>query len=117
MENKLRIADDVIAIIVELALADVPGIYASDKRKNKKNLGKGIQVKVEDDSVICDLELSIGEDVKVPQMAADLLNNLINAFVLMIVTTCVLPLFVLIGLLWVMNQVLNINPDWEKQTP
>ena len=54
---------------------------------------------------------------QVPQMAADLLNNLINAFVLMIVTTCVLPLFVLIGLLWVMNQVLNINPDWEKQTP
>ncbi len=79
MENKLRIADDVIAIIVELALADVPGIYASDKRKNKKNLGKGIQVKVEDDSVICDLELSIGEDVKVPQMAADVQTRVKNA--------------------------------------
>lgn len=79
MENKLRIADDVIAIIVELALADVPGIYASDKRKNKKNLGKGIQVKVEDDAVICDLELSIGEDVKVPQMAADVQTRVKNA--------------------------------------
>ena len=51
---------------------------------------------------------------QVPQMAADLLNSLIDAFVLMVVTTCVLPLFVLIGMLWVMNQVLNINPDWSK---
>ena len=54
---------------------------------------------------------------ELPQMASDLLNNLVDAFVLMIVTTCVLPLFILIGLLWIMSQILNINPDWEKQTP
>jgi hypothetical protein len=51
---------------------------------------------------------------QVPQMAANLLNNLIDAFVLMIVTTCVLPLAVLIGLLFVMSQVLITNFDWGK---
>jgi hypothetical protein len=49
-------------------------------------------------------------------MAADLLNSLIDAFVLMIVTTCVLPIVVLIGLLWIVNQLLNIHLDWEKMT-
>ena len=33
----------------------------------------------------------------------------------MIVTTCVLPIAVLIGLLFVMNQVLITNFDWGKQ--
>lgn len=51
---------------------------------------------------------------QVPQMAADMLNSLIDAFVLMIVTTCVLPIAVLIGLLWVMNQIFNIDYDWRK---
>ena len=52
---------------------------------------------------------------QIPQMASDLLNSLIDAFVLMIVTTCVLPIAVLIGLLFVMNQVLITNFDWGKQ--
>ena len=51
---------------------------------------------------------------QVPQKAADMLNSLIDAFVLMIVTTCVLPIAVLIGLLWVMNQIFNIDYDWRK---
>ena len=54
--------------------------------------------------------------LEIPQMAADLLNSLIDAFVLMIVTTCVLPIVVLIGLLWIVNQLLNIHLDWEKMT-
>ena len=52
---------------------------------------------------------------QIPQMASNLLNSLIDAFVLMIVTTCVLPIAVLIGLLFVMNQVLITNFDWGKQ--
>ena len=52
---------------------------------------------------------------QIPQMASNLLNSLIDAFVLMIVTTCVLPIAVLIGLLFVMNQVLITNYDWGKQ--
>ena len=52
---------------------------------------------------------------QIPQMASNLLNSLIDAFVLMIVTTCVLPIAVLIGLLFVMNQVLITNFDWSKQ--
>ena len=79
MANQLRIADDVVAIIVELALSDVPGIYASDKRKNKKNLAKGISVQVNDNRVICDLELSIREDVKVPAIANEIQNKVKNA--------------------------------------
>ena len=52
---------------------------------------------------------------QIPQRASNLLNSLIDAFVLMIVTTCVLPIAVLIGLLFVMNQVLITNFDWGKQ--
>ena len=52
---------------------------------------------------------------QIPQMASNLLNSLIDAFVLMIVTTCVLPIAVLIGLLFVMNQVLITTFDWGKQ--
>ena len=52
---------------------------------------------------------------QIPQMASDLLNSLIDAFVLMIVTTCVLPIAVLIGLLFVMNQVLITNYDWSRE--
>ena len=52
---------------------------------------------------------------QIPQMASNLLNSLIDAFVLMIVTTCVLPIAVLIGLLFVMNQVLITNYDWSRE--
>ena len=52
---------------------------------------------------------------QIPQMASDLLNSLIDAFVLMIVTTCVLPIAVLIGLLFVMSQVLITNYDWSRE--
>ena len=72
-----------------------------------------------------DKMIEVGESIgsvasmapEIPQMAANLLNSLINAFVLMIVTTCVLPLFVLIGMLWITHQILNINLDWEKIRP
>ena len=52
---------------------------------------------------------------QIPQMASNLLNSLIDAFVLMIVTTCVLPIAVLIGLLFVMSQVLITNYDWSRE--
>ena len=52
---------------------------------------------------------------QIPQMASYLLNSLIDAFVLMIVTTCVLPIAVLIGLLFVMSQVLITNYDWSRE--
>ncbi len=48
-----------------------------------------------------------------PQKAAALLDSFTEAFVLMMVTTCVLPIFVLLGCVWIMNMLLSIDPDWD----
>ena len=43
--GQVRIANEVVAIIVGLALNDIKGIYFADRRKARKNLSKGIQYK------------------------------------------------------------------------
>lgn len=48
-----------------------------------------------------------------PEEAAKLLDDYTEAFVIMMVTTCVLPVIVLIGCVLVMNMLLNIDPDWD----
>ncbi len=48
-----------------------------------------------------------------PERAAQLLDDFTDAFVIMMVTTCVLPIFIMLGCLWIMNMLLNIDPDWD----
>ncbi len=67
--GQVRIADDVIVIIAELALNDVEGIYTSDKRRTRKNLSKGIEVHVADGQVFCNIEFFIANDCKIPPLA------------------------------------------------
>ncbi len=50
---------------------------------------------------------------ELPEKAAELLNSFIEAFVIMIVTTCILPIVILLGLIWILNLLLNIDPDWD----
>lgn len=48
-----------------------------------------------------------------PNQAAELLDSFTESFVIMMVTTCVLPILVLLGSLWLMNMILSIDPDWD----
>lgn len=77
--GKVRIADDVIVIIAELALNDVEGIYSTDKRKTRRNIGKGIEVRVVEDQVFCDIEVFVGYDVKIPTLAEQIQSKVKNA--------------------------------------
>jgi uncharacterized membrane protein YqjE len=44
-----------------------------------------------------------------PQKAASLVNRFIDAFVVMLVTTCVLPVLTMLGAVWVVNLVLGTD--------
>lgn len=70
--GQVRIANEVVAIIVGLALNDIKGIYSADRRKAKKNLSKGIQIQVVENEVICDIDLAILYGYKVPALAEEI---------------------------------------------
>ena len=76
--GQVRIANEVVAIIVGLALTDIKGIYSADRRKAKKNLSKGIQIQVTDGEVICDIDLVILHDTKVPVLAEEVQSKVKN---------------------------------------
>ena len=65
--GQVKIADEVVAIIVGLAINEVDGIYADERRKGKKNLGKGIHIQIADNLVICDIDFVIRYGVKIPE--------------------------------------------------
>ncbi len=50
---------------------------------------------------------------ELPEKAAELLDSFTESFVIMMVTTCVLPIFVLFGCVWILNMLLSIDPDWD----
>ena len=66
--GSVMISNEVINIIASLAINDVEGIYSSDKRKAKKNLGKCIEIENEDGRIAIRLKLYIGYDTKLPVM-------------------------------------------------
>lgn len=70
--GQVRIANEVIAIIVGLALNEVKGIYTADRRKGKKNLSKGIQIQMTDNEVVCDIDLVVFYGIKIPALAEEI---------------------------------------------
>ena len=77
--GQVRIANEVVAIIVGLALTDIKGIYVADRRRMKKNLSKGIQIQVVDNEVICDIDLTIMYGVKVLSLAEEIQTKVKSA--------------------------------------
>ena len=67
--GQVRIADDVIEIIAELALNDIEGIYSAASRKGRKNQAKSIEVQVVDEQVVCNIEMFVSMNVKIPVVA------------------------------------------------
>ncbi len=65
--NQIKISEDVIAIIVGLAISDVENIYAAPQ--GKKNKG-GVSIKVENGEAVVDLNMAVRYGTKIPAVAA-----------------------------------------------
>ncbi|MBO4888755.1 MAG: Asp23/Gls24 family envelope stress response protein [Firmicutes bacterium] len=68
MENQdqIRISNDVILTIAQLALADEIGMEKSSK-KSPKN--KGINIEVVDEKIYIDVELNVSYGTKIPELS------------------------------------------------
>lgn len=66
--GKVKIADEVVAVIADLAISDVKGILTLG-RKGKRSYGKGIGVRIDGNDVYCDVALVLKQGFKVKQVA------------------------------------------------
>ncbi len=76
--GQVRIAGDVVSIIIGIALADCGGIYAPERRKGKKNLTRGITVQMDKNEVICTIELTVFYGVRIPALAEEIQSKIHN---------------------------------------
>ncbi|MBQ6239667.1 MAG: Asp23/Gls24 family envelope stress response protein [Firmicutes bacterium] len=67
--GEVRISDEVIAIIADLAIGDVEGIYTYSSRKGKRTYGKGIGIRVEDNNVYANVSIILKKGYKVAAVA------------------------------------------------
>ena len=67
--GKVKIADEVVAVIADLAISDVKGILTLGGRKGKRSYGKGIGVRIDGNDVYCDVALVLKQGFKVKQVA------------------------------------------------
>ena len=49
-----------------------------------------------------------------PQKASELAGRYVDAFVIMLVTTCIIPILTLLGIIWATNLILSINFSFRK---
>lgn len=66
--GQTRIADEVIAIIADLAIRDVKGIITPGNRKLKHSYGKGFNIRVEGNDVYCDVSVILKSGVRLMQV-------------------------------------------------
>lgn len=67
--GQIKIADEVVAIIADLAISDVKGILTLGGRKGKRSYGKGIGVRIDGNDVYCDVALVLKSGHKVKTVA------------------------------------------------
>ncbi len=67
--GQIRIADDVLSIIVGLSIRDVEGIYPAPQ--GKKNKG-GISIRTEEGEAVVDLSLALRYGTRLPQIGAEI---------------------------------------------
>ena len=67
--GQIRISDEVVAIITDLAISDVKGILTVGNRKNKRSYGKGIGIRMEGSDVYVDITLALKKGVKLKDVA------------------------------------------------
>ena len=75
-EDGVRISNEVICVVGALAATEVDGVFSvGTGSKSKKNMYKGVKVKIQDDSAVCDVSLSVkfGENIK--EVASNVQTN------------------------------------------
>ena len=79
--NKIKIADEVVAIIAGKAVTDIQGVYEmsggfaggiSEVLSGKKNLSKGIKVAVTEKDAKIDVNIIVEYGVRIPEIAFEI---------------------------------------------
>lgn len=79
--NGIQIADDVIAVIAGMAVAEIPGVAEmaggfaggiSEVLSGKKNMAKGIKVEVQDKNVKIDVNIIVEYGTRIPDVAFEI---------------------------------------------
>ena len=86
--TNIKIADDVIAIIAGVAVAEVPGVAEmsggfaggiSEVLSGKKNLSKGVKVESGDKETKIDVNIIVEYGKRIPDVAFEIQNKVKNA--------------------------------------
>lgn len=64
-ESQIKISDDVLTVIVGLAIRDVKDIFAAPYGKNKN----GVSIRLEEGEAVCDLYMAVKYGIKIPEVA------------------------------------------------
>ena len=77
----IKIADDVIAVIAGVAVAEVPGFAGgiSEVLSGKKNLSKGIKVESGEKETKIDVNIIVEYGTRIPDVAFEIQNKVKNA--------------------------------------
>lgn len=85
-QGQVQIADDVIAVIAEIAALEVEGMASTGQLKtdfvqaiSRKKTGKGIKVEVGEGSVSIDVTGSVKYGVKIPEVCLDVQKKVKNS--------------------------------------
>ena len=79
--NKIKIADEVVAVIAGKAVSEIQGVYEmsggfaggiSEVLSGKKSLSKGIKVLVEEDKTKIDVNIVVEYGVRIPEIAFEI---------------------------------------------
>lgn len=81
--GEIRIADEVVGIIANLAAAEVEGVYGMTgslagglaEMIGKKNPSKGVKVQVTDDTVYVDVHINVKYGASIPEVASKVQAN------------------------------------------
>ena len=86
--NEIKIADDVVATIAGIAVAEVPGVAEmaggfaggiTEVLSGKKNLAKGIKVEVGEKDTKIDVNIIVEYGVRIPDVAFEIQNRVKKA--------------------------------------
>ena len=86
--SKIKISNDVVAVIAGKAVSEAPGVYAmaggfaggiSEVLSGKKNLSKGIKVEVGEKETRIDVNIIVEYGTRIPDVAFDIQNRVKSA--------------------------------------
>ena len=86
--NEIKIADDVVAVIAGVAVAEVPGVAdmaggfaggITEVLSGKKNLAKGIKVEVGEKETKIDVNIIVEYGIRIPDVAFEIQNRVKKA--------------------------------------